>query len=115
MPASADFFVIPPSALGASVEIRVNAFKDSVTTSSTLAILLFFGVAAEIFDAFGTSILSNGLRAFGCSMDFFSGSSADFALASIGPGRGGSDAQEDPSINFDTLAIHYAWAGESKP
>jgi hypothetical protein len=105
VPASADLFIISPSALGASAEAGVNAFVDSITASSTLAILLF-GVVTGIFDAFGSSILCNGLRAFGCSIDFFDyGSSVGFALASIGPGQWDSDAQEDPSISFGTSAI----------
>ena len=48
MPASTDFFILSPSALGASEEEGVNAFVDSITTSSTLAILLLFGVVAGI-------------------------------------------------------------------
>jgi hypothetical protein len=104
--ASIDFFTIPPSALDASVEAGVNAFTDSITASSTLVILLLFRVVAGIFDAFGSSILFNGLRAFGCSVDFFdSGSSVGFTLASTRVGRRGSDAQEDPSISFGTSVV----------
>ena len=97
VPASVDFFIISLSTLGAMAQAVVSAFVDSITVSSTLAILLLFRVVAGIFDAFGSSILCNGLRAFGCSVDFFdSGSSAGFALASTGPGRRGSERKKTP-------------------
>jgi hypothetical protein len=37
-----------------------------------LAILLFFGVAAGILDAFNNFVSRGGLKAFGCSAAFFS-------------------------------------------
>jgi hypothetical protein len=56
-----------------------------MTTSSTLVILFLFGVAVGIFDAFGSSVSCNRLKAFGCFAAFFSfGSSADSVLASAG-------------------------------
>jgi hypothetical protein len=74
--------------------------------SSTLAILLLLGVAAGIFDAFGSSVSHNELRAFSCSIAFFSsGPSAGFVLASIGAEQLGSDTEEDPSIGLGTSAI----------
>jgi hypothetical protein len=65
MLASLDFFRASPSASGA--EAGVDTFTDSITASSTLAILLF-GVIAATFDTFGSSVSCNELRAFGCSV-----------------------------------------------
>jgi hypothetical protein len=50
---SPDFFKASLPVSGA--EGGVCTFTDSMTTSSTLAILLLFGVAARIFDALGSS------------------------------------------------------------
>jgi hypothetical protein len=56
-----------------------------MTASSTLAILLLFGVTAGIFYTFSSSVSCGGLKVFGCSTDFLnSGSSVVFALASVG-------------------------------
>jgi hypothetical protein len=80
---SQDFFKASPSKSSAEEEVCI--FTDSMTASSTLAILLLFGVAAGIFDALGSSVSCNGLKAFGCSAAFFSsGSSVDYVLASAG-------------------------------
>jgi hypothetical protein len=63
--------------------------------SSTLAILLFFGVvvgiAVGILDAFGNSISRGGLKAFGYFVAFFTFSSlAGLNLASTSTKRFGS-------------------------
>jgi hypothetical protein len=55
MPASSDFFETLPFVLGASTEEGVDVFIDSITASSTLGILIFFGVAARMLDGFGSS------------------------------------------------------------
>jgi hypothetical protein len=68
VPASSDFFKTLPSLSGA--EAGVGTFTDSMIASSTLAMLLFLGVAAGILDAFGSSVSRNGLRAFSCSAAF---------------------------------------------
>jgi hypothetical protein len=84
--------------------------------SSTLAILLFFivaaGIAARILDAFDNSVSRAGLKAFGCSAAFFSfGSSAGLNLALAGTERLGSDIEVDPSISFgtSTVSMHLGW------
>jgi hypothetical protein len=108
--------------LGTSVEAGIGTFVDSMTASSTLAILLLFGVTAGIFYAsadflnsgsldvfviasaghFSTSVVS----AFGCSAAVFGfGTLADSPLASAGAGNSGSIAEEEPSASFGTLAI----------
>jgi hypothetical protein len=61
----------------------VNALVDSMTASSTLAILLLLGVIAGAFDTFGNSGSGGGLKIFGgpaVSSQF--GSSAAFPLVS---------------------------------
>jgi hypothetical protein len=104
MLASLDFFRASPSASGA--EVGVDTFTDSITASSTLAILLLFGVIAAIFDTFGSSVSCNRLKAFGCSIDFLSPSSlADSDLVSTGAEKLGSHVEVDPSIGFDTLVV----------
>jgi hypothetical protein len=70
MTTSSDFFKISPSLLRASAEAGVDVFTDSITASSTLAILLFLGVVAGILDAFGSFVMHGGLRAFSCSAAF---------------------------------------------
>jgi hypothetical protein len=108
--------------LGTSVEAGIGTFVDSMTASSTLAILLLFGVTAGIFYAsadflnsgsldvfviasaghFSTSVVS----AFGCSAAVFGfGTLADSPLASAGAGNSGSIAEEGSSASFGTLAI----------
>jgi hypothetical protein len=88
IPASSDFFETLASVLGASTEARVDVFIDSIIASSTLVILLFLGVAAGMFDGFGSSIAHGGLSAFDC-YDVFStfGSSVTFVLALTGTKR----------------------------
>jgi hypothetical protein len=54
-----DFFKASPSESGA--EAGVCTFTDSIIASSTLAILLIFGVIAGIFDAFGNSVARGGV------------------------------------------------------
>jgi hypothetical protein len=66
----------------ASAEAGVDVFTDSITASSTLAILLFLGVAAGMLDGFGSSVAHGGLNAFSCYAIFSSfGSSIGFVLA----------------------------------
>jgi hypothetical protein len=75
------FLGISPFLSGA--EAGVCTFEDSITASSTLAILLLFGFIAGILDTFGSSGSCGGLRVFDCSADFLnSGYSAIFSLAS---------------------------------
>jgi hypothetical protein len=55
-----------------------------MTASNTLAILLFFGVAVEIFVIFGSSISCDGLRIFGCSTDLLGfGFSVVFSVSPV--------------------------------
>jgi hypothetical protein len=104
IPASSNFFKASPSVSDA--EAGVYTFTYSMTASSTLAILLLLRVAAGIFDALGSSVSRNGLKAFGCSdVVFSSGSSTDSVPASAGAERHGSDMEEDPSIGLSTLAV----------
>jgi hypothetical protein len=106
VPVSSDFFKISPPVLGASVEAGVDAYTDSMTASSTLAILLFLRVVAGILDAFGNSVSCGGLRAFSYSTAFFSfGPSVGPVLASTGAERLGSDIEVDPSISFGTSVV----------
>jgi hypothetical protein len=70
MAASSYFFETLPSVLGASAEAGVDVFIDSITASSTLAILLFLGVVAGMLDGFGSSVVHGGLSAFNCSAAF---------------------------------------------
>jgi hypothetical protein len=104
--------------LGTSPEAGVSTFVDSMTASNTLAILLLFGVTAGIPDTFGSSVSYGGLRIFDCSANFFdSGSSADFALASVGRfgtlvnfslalvRMGQSDPEAEDPAGSSTLAV----------
>jgi hypothetical protein len=66
-----------------------------MTASSTLAIPLFFevaaGIAVGILDAFGNFVSRGGLKAFGYSAAFFTfSSSAGLNLASTSTKRFGS-------------------------
>ena len=54
----------------ASAEAGVGAFTDSRTTSKTLAILLFLGVAVVVVDSFDNRVTVGGLSTFGCSAIF---------------------------------------------
>jgi hypothetical protein len=83
-----------------------------MTTSRTLAILILFGVAAGIFDALGSFVSCNRLKALGCSAAFFSsGSSVDFVLASAGVDWLGSNTEKDPSIGLgsSTVSTRLGW------
>jgi hypothetical protein len=92
--------------LRALAEAGANVFMDSRTTSNTLAILLFLGVAAGMFAGFGSSVAHDGLNAFNCSSVFSSfGSSVGFVLASTGIARPGSVAGTTPSLSFGTSAV----------
>jgi hypothetical protein len=92
--------------LGASAEEGVDVFIDSITASSTLAILLFLGVAAWMLDGFSSSVVHGGLNAFNCSAAFSSfGSLAGFVLASTGIGRPSSVRGAIPSLSFGTLVV----------
>jgi hypothetical protein len=62
--ASSDFFETLASVLGALAEVGVDVFTNSIIASSTLAILLFLGVAVGMFDAFGSSVVHGGLSIF---------------------------------------------------
>jgi hypothetical protein len=85
IPASSDFFGTLASVLSASTKAGVDVFIESITASSTLAILLFLGVAAGMFDGFDSSVAHGGLSAFNCHAVFSSsGSSVTFVLASTG-------------------------------
>jgi hypothetical protein len=108
--------------LGTGTEAGVSTLVDSMTTSDTLAILLLFGVTAGISDTFGSSVSYGGLKIAGCFADFFdSGSSAIFALASVG--RFGTLAVSVFCCSviifgLDTLAnfpLDLARAGQSDP
>jgi hypothetical protein len=82
-PASLDLFGISLFLSGA--EAGVCIFEDSITTSSTLAILLVFVVIAGILDIFGNSGSCGGLRVFGCSTDLLGYDfSVVFSLVSAG-------------------------------
>jgi hypothetical protein len=106
MPASADFFILSPSMLGASAEVGVNTFVDSITVSSTLAILLHFRSCCRNLRRLRQLHPLQRAQSLWLLCRFLcSGSSAGFALASIGAGRQGSDAQEDPSISFGTSVV----------
>jgi hypothetical protein len=106
MSASSDFFETLPSVLGASAEEGVDVFIDSITASSTLAILLFLGVVVGMLDGFDSFVVHGGLSAFNCSAAFSSfGSSAGFVLASTDTERHGSAIGVAPSISFGTLAV----------
>jgi hypothetical protein len=97
-------------------EAGVCAFTGSMTASSTLAILLLLGVAAGIFDALGSSVSRNRLKAFGCSDAIFRfGSLADSVPTSAGGERLGSDMEEDPSIASTPWLFQRAWGAVLKP
>jgi hypothetical protein len=86
-------------------EAGVNAFVDSITASSTLAILLLFGITEAIFAIFGTSVPPNGLETFNCSVAIFDfGSSAGSILASVIAGSLDSRA-EDLSTGLGSSAV----------
>jgi hypothetical protein len=71
--------------LAASAEAGVDVFTYSITASSTLAILLFLGVAVGLFDGFYNSVAHGRLSAFNCSAVFSTfGSSVTFVLALTG-------------------------------
>jgi hypothetical protein len=71
--------------LEASVEAGVTIFRDSITASKTLAILLFLGVVVAVVDGFSNSAIIGGPNGFGCSYVVFlvSGSSTSLALALV--------------------------------
>jgi hypothetical protein len=65
----------------ASVEVGGGVFIDSKTTSKTLAILLFLGVAVVVADSFGDAVTS----IYGCSATLSNfGSLVGSAIASVG-------------------------------
>jgi hypothetical protein len=89
----------------ASAKAGVDVFTDSITLSSTLAILLFLGIAAGMLDGFDSSVAHGGLSAFNCYVVFSSfGSSVRFVLALTGIERPGSVAGATPSLSFGTSA-----------
>jgi hypothetical protein len=99
--ALSDFFESLASVLCALAEAGVDVFTDSITESSTLAIVLFLGVAAGMFDGFGSSVAYGGLSALNCSAIFSTfGSSVAFVLASTSTERLGSEIGAAPSISF---------------
>jgi hypothetical protein len=93
----------------ASAEAETGAFMDFNTTSKTLAILLFLGVAVVILDGFDTTVTSAGLSTFGCSTAFSnSGSLTGPALALIGIAEAvfvAKGAASAFSISFGTSVI----------
>jgi hypothetical protein len=94
------------SVLSASVEAGVDVFTDSITASSTLAILLFLGVATGMFDGFVSSVVHGGLSACNGSVVFSSfGSSVEFVLASTGIERPGSVTKATLSLSFGTSVV----------
>jgi hypothetical protein len=106
IPASSDFFETLASVLGTSVVAGVYVFTDSITTSSTLAILLFIGVTAGMLDGFGSSVVQGGLSAFSCSVIFSSfGTSTGFDLASAGIERPVSVTVATLSLSFGTSVV----------
>jgi F0F1-type ATP synthase assembly protein I len=114
--ASPYFFKTSPSVLGAAAKAGVGTFIDSMIVSSTLAILLFLGVAAGILDAFRSSVSRNEFRAFGCSAAFFStGPSAGSIPASTGAERLGSATEEDPQLASTLHLFQCAWDDVLKP
>jgi hypothetical protein len=48
--------------LGALAEVGVDVFTDFITKSNTLAILLFLGVVAGMFDGFGSFVAHGGCK-----------------------------------------------------
>jgi hypothetical protein len=87
-------------------EAGVDVFTDSITSSSTLAILLFLGVAAGMLDGFGSSIAHGGHSAFNGSTVFSSfGSLVTFVLALAGIERLGSVIRVAPSLSFGTSTV----------
>jgi hypothetical protein len=101
--ASSDFL------LDASEEARVGTFMDSKTTSKTIAILLFLGVAAAVVDSIDIPVIAGGLITFGYSAVFSdSGSFTGFTLASVD--MAGADsipegAASALSVSFDTSVL----------
>jgi hypothetical protein len=108
--------------LGTSVETGVVTLVDSMTASSTLAILRLFGVTTGIFDTSADFLNSGSSTVFSfasvghfgtsailvsvCSAAVFRiSSSADPVVASVGAGNSGSIVDEGPSASFGTLAI----------
>jgi hypothetical protein len=108
--------------LGTSAEAGVGTLVDSRIASSTLAILLLFGVTAGIFDIsanflnYGSSVIFALALAgcFGTSATLASvysvavfriSSSADPVVASVGAGNSGLAVEEGPSSSFGTLAV----------
>jgi hypothetical protein len=90
----------------ASAEAGVGVLTDSITASSTLAILLFLGVAAGMLDGFGSSLMHGGLSTFNCSVVFSSfGSSVGFVLTSTGIEQPGSVIGAAPALSFGTSAV----------
>jgi hypothetical protein len=55
----------------ASAEAGIDALMDYKTTSKTLAILLFLGVAVVVLDGFDNPVTTGGLNTFVCSAAFF--------------------------------------------
>jgi hypothetical protein len=109
----------------------VDALVDSMTASSTLAILLLLGLIAGVFDTFDNSSSDGGLKIFGGpAVSSRSSSSVAFPLASIaclgaladsiaetfgisadsllepaGAGCPGSVVEEVLSTSFSTVAV----------
>jgi hypothetical protein len=102
-------FASPDVSPDASVEVETGAFMNSKTTSKTLAILLFLGVAVVVLDGFDSPITTGGLSTFRCSAAFSnSGSLIELALASIGIAGAVSMANGTASvlsISFDTSTV----------
>jgi hypothetical protein len=81
-PASGSARAVAASAVSFAGE-GVDALVDSMTASSTLAILLLLGVIAGAFETFGNSGFGGGLKIFGSpTVSSRSGSSVAFPLAS---------------------------------
>ena len=82
---------------------------DSKTTSKTLAILLFLGVAVVVVDSFDSPVTVGGLSTFGCSAVFSDFNSfTEFALASVDMAGADSIAEGTTSalsISFGTSAV----------
>ena len=63
-PATVVFLASSICVLRASTEAEADVFMDSKTESSTLAILLFLGIAAGALDGFGNPIVPGGFNTF---------------------------------------------------
>jgi hypothetical protein len=99
----------PTSARTLVVLAVIASLADSKTTSKTLAILLFLGVAVVVLDGFDNPVTVGGISTFGCSTAF-SGSSSFIGpvLASIdiaGAVYMAEGATSTLSISFGTLAV----------